>query len=152
MTPSPNRARATRLFVGGLVGWHGGLALAAITGIVIGGTVGLLSALIGAALAVAYYAIGQGVQMQYADAPPRTLRAASLVSYVVRVSLLGGLLWASIVWPTIMAALDARGLFAGIVLGVLGWLAGLVVVFRKLRVPTFDEPDPVRYDPPGEDC
>jgi hypothetical protein len=68
------------------------------------------------------------------------------------VSLLGGLLWASIVWPTITSALDARGLFAGIVLGVLGWLAGLVVAFRKLRIPTFDEPDPVRYDPPREDC
>ena len=152
MTPSPNRVRATRLFVGGLVGWHGGLALAAITGVVIGGTIGLLSALIGAALAVAYYAIGQGVQMQYADAPPRTLRAASVASYVVRVSVLGGLLWASIVWPAIMSALDVRGLFAGIVLGVLGWLAGLVVAFRKLRVPTFDEADPVRYDPSREDC
>ena len=151
MTPSPNRERATRLFVGGLVGWHGGLALAAITGVVIGGTIGLLSALIGAALAVAYYAIGQGVQMQYADAPPRTLRAASVASYVVRVSLLGGLLWASIVWPTITSALDARGLFAGIVLGVLGWLSGLLVAFRRLRVPTFDEADPVRYDPPRED-
>jgi hypothetical protein len=152
MTPSPNRVRATRLFVGGLVGWHGGLVLSAVAGIILSGGVGLLSGLIGAALAVAYYAIGQGVQMQYADASPQTLRAASIASYVVRVSLLGGLLWASIVWPTITSALDARGLFAGIVLGVLGWLAGLVVAFRKLRIPTFDEPDPVRYDPPREDC
>ena len=32
-----------------------------------------------------------------------------------------------------------RALFAGIVLGVLGWLTGLVVAFRKLRVPTFGE-------------
>jgi hypothetical protein len=70
----------------------------------------------------------------------------------VRVSLLGALLWGSIVWPVVMTALDARGLFAGIVLGVLGWLTGLVVAFRKLRVPTFDEPDPVRDDPPGPGC
>ena len=152
MTPSPNRVRATRLFVGGLLGWHGGLALAAVTGILLSGGIGLLSALIGAALAVLYYAIGQGVQIQYADAPPRTIRAASLASYVVRVSLLGGLLYASIVWPSIVAAVDVRGLFAGIVLGVVGWLSGVVIAFRKLRVPAFDEPDPVRYDPPRPGC
>jgi cbb3-type cytochrome oxidase subunit 1 len=40
-----------------------------------------------------------------------------------------------------MAAVDVRGLFAGIVLGVVGWLAGVVIAFRKLRVPTFDEAD-----------
>jgi len=152
MTPSPNRVRATRLFVGGLLGWHGGLALAAIAGILLSGGIGLLSALIGAALAVLYYAIGQAVQIQYADAPPRTIRAASLASYVVRVSLLGGLLYSSIVWPSVVVAVDARGLFAGIVLGVVGWLTGVVVAFRKLRVPVFDEPDPVRYDPPRPGC
>ncbi|HET7724923.1 MAG TPA: hypothetical protein VFK68_09810 [Propionibacteriaceae bacterium] len=138
MTPSANRLRATRLFVGGLVGWNGALVVAAVVGALLAGVTGLLSALVGAALALAYYAIGQGVQMQYADAPPRTIRAASIASYVVRVSLLGLLLWASLSWPAIMAALDARGLFAGIVAGVLGWLVGLVVAFRRLRVPTYD--------------
>ncbi len=152
MTPSPNRVRATRLFVGGLIGWHGGLALAAVLGLLLSGGTGLLSGLIGAALAVLYYAIGQAVQIQYADAPPRTIRAASVASYVVRVSLLAGLLYASFVWPAAMAAVDARGLFAGIVLGVVGWLTGLVIAFRKLRVPTFDEADPGRYDPPGPGC
>ena len=152
MTPSLNRARATRLFVGGLIGWHGGLVLAAIAGVIISGTVGLFSSLIGAALAVAYYAIGQGVQMQYADAPPKTLRAASILSYVVRVTLLGALLYASSMWPALMAALDTRGLFAGVVLGVVGWLTGLVVMFRTLRVPVFDPPDPSGYDPPVQGC
>jgi ATP synthase protein I len=152
MTPSPNRVRATRLFAGGLVGWHGGLALAAVVGLLLGGAVGLFSALIGAALAVFYYAIGQGVQMQYADASPQTIRTASIASYVVRVSLLGGLLYATIVWPGVIAAVDVRGLFAGIVLGVVGWLTGLVIAFRKLRVPTFDQADSGRYDPPGPGC
>ena len=152
MTPSPNRARATRLFVGGLLGWHGGLALAAIVGILLSGGIGLVSALIGAALAVLYYAIGQAVQIQYADASPRTIRTASLASYVVRVSLLGTLLYASIVWPAVMAAVDTRGLFAGVVLGVVGWLTGLVLMSRTLRVPVFDAPDPARYDPPVQDC
>lgn len=152
MTLSPNRVRATRLFVGGLLGWHGGLALAAIVGILLSGGIGLVSALIGAALAVLYYAIGQAVQIQYADASPRTIRTASLASYVVRVSLLGTLLYASIVWPAVMAAVDVRGLFAGIVLGVVGWLTGVVIAFRKLRVPAFDEASPVRYDPPRPGC
>ena len=152
MTPSPNRVRATRLFVGGLLGWQGGLVASAVAGVLIHGAVGLVSALVGAALALAYYAIGQGVQMQYADAPPQTIRTVSVASYVVRVSLLGALLWASIVWPSVINALDTRALFAGIVLGVVGWLTGLVVAFRKLRVPTFDEGDPVRYDPPRPGC
>lgn len=152
MTPSPNRVRATRLFTGGLIGWQGGLVVSAVTGVVIDGVVGLLSALIGAGLALAYYAIGQGVQMQYADASPQTLRTASVTSYVLRVSILGALLWASIVWPFVMQALDAPALFAGILLGVLGWLVGLVVAFRKLRVPTFDEPGSVRDDPPRPGC
>jgi hypothetical protein len=152
MTPSPNRVRATRLFVGGLLGWHGGLALAAIVGILLSGGIGLVSALIGAALAVLYYAIGQAVQIQYADASPRTIRTASLASYVVRVSLLGALLYASTTWPALMAALDTRGLFAGVVLGVVGWLTGLVLMSRTLRVPVFDPPDPARYDPPVQDC
>jgi len=152
MTPSQNRARATRLFVGGLLGWHGGLALAAIAGIIISGMVGLFSSLIGAALAVAYYAIGQGVQMQYADAPPKTLRAASIVSYVVRVTLLGALLYTSTTWPALMAALDTCGLFAGVVLGVVGWLTGLVIMFRKLRIPAFDNADSAGYDPSRQDC
>lgn len=152
MTPSPNRVRATRLFAGGLLGWHGGLVLSAVVGILLSGGVGLLSGLIGAALSVAYYAIGQGVQMQYADASPQTLRTVSVASYVVRVSLLGALLWASIVWPSVINALDTRALFAGIVLGVIGWLIGLVLAFRKLRVPTFDQAEPVRDDPPGPGC
>jgi hypothetical protein len=140
MTPSPNRVRATRLFLGGLLGWHGGLALAVIVGILLSGGIGLVSALIGAALAALYYAIGQAVQIQYADASPRTIRTASLASYVVRVSLLGSLLYASLVWPSFMAAIDVRALFAGILLGVVGWLTGVIIAFRKLRVPTFDEP------------
>lgn len=139
--PSPNRTRAAQLLVGGLVGWHGGLAASVIVGILVGGTIGMLSALIGAALALVYYAIGQGVQVQYADAEPRVLRTASVGSYIVRVLVLGALLAAALQWPSVLAALDTRALFVGIVLGVLGWLTGLILRFRKLRVPVFDEPD-----------
>lgn len=150
--PSPNRTRAAQLLVGGLVGWHGGLAAAVVVGILLGGTLGMLSALIGAGLTLVYYAIGQGVQIQYADAEPRVLRAASVWSYLVRVGVLGALLWAALQWPSVLASLDARALFTGIVLGVLGWLTGLILRFRKLRIPVFDEHEPARYDPSGHDC
>lgn len=133
--PSPNRSRAAQLLVGGLVGWHGGLAAGVVIGILVGGTVGMLSAVIGGALTLVYYAIGQGVQIQYADAEPRVLRAASVWSYLVRVGVLGALLWGALQWPSVLASLDARALFSGIVLGVLGWLAGLIVKFRRLRIP-----------------
>jgi hypothetical protein len=150
--PSPNRTRAAQLLVGGLVGWHAGLAAAVVVGILLGGTVGMLSALIGAALTLVYYAIGQGVQIQYADAEPRMLRAASVWSYMVRVGVLGALLWGALQWPSVLASLDARALFTGIVLGVLGWLTGLILRFRKLRIPVFDEPEAARDDPSGHDC
>jgi hypothetical protein len=149
---SPNRTRAAQLLVGGLLGWHGGLAAAVVVGILLGGTVGMLSALIGAALALVYYAIGQGVQIQYADATPTVLRAASIWSYVVRVVALGALLAAALQWPSLLASLDTRALFAGIILGVLGWLTGLILRFRTLRIPVFDEPETTQYDPSGHDC
>lgn len=151
-SPSPNRTRAAQLLVGGLVGWHGGLAAAVVVGILLGGTIGMLSALIGAALTLVYYAIGQGVQVQYADAAPKVLRTASLWSYVVRVAVLGAVLCAALQWPSVLASLDTRALFAGIVLGVLGWLTGLILRFRKLRVPVFDEPETTQHDPSGHDC
>ena len=151
-TLSPNRTRAAQLLVGGLVGWHGGLAAAVVVGVLLGGTVGMLSALIGAGLTLVYYAIGQGVQVQYADAEPRLLRTASIGSYVVRVAALGAVLWAALQWPSVLASLDTRCLFVGIVLGVLGWLTGLILRFRKLRVPAFDEPESTQYDPSGHDC
>lgn len=150
--PSPNRTRAAQLLVGGLIGWHVGLATAVGVGILLGGTVGLLSAVIGAALTLIYYAIGQGVQVQYADAEPRVLRTASVGSYLVRVVALGAVLAAALQWPSILASIDTRALFAGIVLGVLGWLTGLILRFRKLRIPAFDPPDSTRYDPSGHDC
>jgi hypothetical protein len=149
---SPHRTRAAQLLVGGLVGWHGGLAAAVVVGILLGGRVGMLSALIGAALSLVYYTIGQGVQIQYADAEPRVLRAASVWSYLVRVGVLGALLWGALQWPSVLASLDARALFTGIVLGVLGWLTGLILRFRKLRIPVFDEPRSARDDPSGHDC
>jgi hypothetical protein len=65
---------------------------------------------------------------------------------------LGALLAAALQWPSLLASLDTRALFAGIVLGVLGWLTGLILRFRTLRIPVFDEPETTQYDPPGHDC
>ncbi len=135
---SANRDRAARLLVGGIIGWHAGLVAAIVTGALLGGVLGAVSAMLGAAMTLVYYTVGQGVQVQFADAPPRTLRTASVWSYVVRVTVLGALLWAVIQWPSILALLNTGGLFAGIVLGVLGWLVGLVAMHRRLRIPVFD--------------
>jgi hypothetical protein len=90
--------------------------------------------------------------VQYADAEPKLLRTASVWSYLMRVAALGAVLWATLQWPSVLASLDTRALFAGIVLGVLGWLTGLVVRFRKLRIPAFDEPESTQHDPSGHDC
>lgn len=136
---SANRDRAKRLFLGGQVGWLVGMLLGLGAGAVIAGPIGAVSALGGSGLALAFHAIGQGVQIVVADAPARTVRAASVLSYVVRVGLLALLLSGAIGRPDILALFDARSIFAGIVCGVLGWIVGLVTTFRRLRVPVFDE-------------
>lgn len=151
MNPSSSRGQATRLFVGGLIGWHFGLVLAAIIGALIGAVSGFVSGLLGAGLALFFYAVGQVVQIVFAEAPVRMLRTASITSYVVRVTLLGVLLYATIASPELLSGLDVRGLFVGIVLGVLGWLTGLVITHHNLRIPIYDLPLS-GDDPPSKDC
>ncbi len=142
MSPRVSRTRqnATRLLLGGLAGWHVGLLLGVGLGIITRQVPGLVGALLGAALALAYFAIGQGVQVLVADADPRQVKNASVGSYVLRVTLLGMLLLWFLNHPQSLARLDTLGLFCGICSGVLGWLAGLIVTFRRLRIPVFDDP------------
>lgn len=139
-TPSLAATRARRLLAGGLAGAH----VAAVTCVGIfmirDGLAGLASAALAAAMVLFFYILGQWVQVQVADAPARTVFRASVASYILRVAALGGLLFVYVNNATADSRLLAAPVIITAVATVVGWIAGEVVVFSRLRIPHFDEP------------
>ena len=134
-------SRARRLLVGGLLG-----ALAAGAAAVVG--CGVADGAPGAAVAggavvavVAFFALGQAVQVWCADLDPRLVLVAALTSYVVRVGALGGLVLGVLAQPGPWTAHRPAALGAALA-AVAGWLAGEIWVYARLRIPVYDESDP----------
>ncbi|WP_432557914.1 hypothetical protein [Granulicoccus sp. GXG6511] len=138
--PSIAVVRARRLLAGGLAGAH--VAALTCVGIFLvrDGLPGLASAGLAAAMVVLFYTVGQWVQIQVADAPARTVFRASVASYIARVAALGGLLFLYLGNASGESRLLAAPLVITAVATVVGWIAGEVIVFSKLRIPNFDEP------------
>ncbi|HHV21901.1 MAG TPA: hypothetical protein GXZ30_10270 [Propionibacterium sp.] len=138
--PSIAAGRARRLLAGGLMGAH----VAALTCVGIfmirDGLPGLASAGLAAAMVVLFYTVGQWVQVLVADAPAQTVFRASVLSYIARVTALGGLLFVYLGSATGGEGLLALPLIVTAVATVVGWITGEVIVFSKLRIPNFDEP------------
>lgn len=137
--PSPNVQRARKLLLGGLVGGHlAWLACVAAFGVA-GGVRGAASAALGGVVALAFFTIGQAVQIRVADADPRRVLFASLVSYAVRIGALGGLLALAMANRERLSGLDPTAVAIGSIAVVVGWLAGEIRIFVRLRIPVFDE-------------
>ncbi|MEA5053222.1 MAG: hypothetical protein VB093_07250 [Propionicimonas sp.] len=135
---SPNRLRARRLLLGGLAGGHiAGFATVVVFGFA-SGLVGALSAAVAAVVVIAFFTIGQGVQVVVADAEPRVVLISALASYAFRVSVLGVLLMVVLGNPVTFAALDRIGLVVATIATVIGWLVGEFWVFARLRIPVYD--------------
>lgn len=143
--PSPLAARATRLLVGGLVGGHGGLALSVVVSLIVAGAGAAVSAVLGAALVIAFFSIGQAVQIIVADRRPSQVLMAALASYAVRVAALGGLLLAYLNNTERFSTLVPGAFLAAVIVTVLGWLGGEIWTFTRLRIPVFD----TEYVPDG---
>jgi len=139
--PSPNVLRARRLLAGGAVGGH--LALLTCVGVflVTGGVAGGASAAVAGVLTIAFYTIGQAVQVLVADADPRRVLVASLASYIGRVAALGALLGLALANQSRLAVMDPTAVVVTTIAVVIGWLAAEVWVFSRLRIPVFDEMD-----------
>lgn len=138
--PSLSARRARRLLAGGLVGGHAVALICVGVFAVRDGLPGLASAALAAALVVLFYTVGKTVQVRYADAAPTTLFRASIMSYVLRVSLLGALLVAYFRFADDSSRLLPLPLLVTSVATVVGWLAGEILVYSRLRIPNFDEP------------
>ncbi|MFV0452866.1 MAG: hypothetical protein ACK5LS_11620 [Propioniciclava sp.] len=132
--------RARRLLQAGLIGGHLAAAACIATFWFIGGPQSGTSALVAAAATLAFYTVGLAVQVAVADAPPRRILIASLLSYASRVSVLALLA----VWLTTGAAsplrLDASAVVVTTIGVVLGWLIAELRTYARLRIPVFDPP------------
>jgi hypothetical protein len=138
-TPSPNVMRARRLLAGGALGGHAALVSCVVAFAIAGGVPGAVSAALAGILTVAFFTIGQAVQVLVADADPRTVLFASLVSYIARVGGLGALLALALANADRFKAMNTTAVAVTTIAVVLGWLAAEIWVFSRLRLPVFDE-------------
>ena len=150
--PSPNVARARRLLAGGALGGHVALLVAVVAFGLAGGVAGAVSAALAGVLTVTFFTIGQAVQVLVADADPRTVLFASMLSYIARVGGLGALLAVALANADRFEAMDTTAVAATTIVVVLGWLAAEIWVFPRLRIPVFDETErPSDTTAPGGD-
>jgi hypothetical protein len=137
--PSANVMRARRLLAGGAIGGHSILlSCVAIFGLS-GGVAAAISAALAGVLTVAFFTIGQAVQVMVADADPKTVLVAALASYIARVGGLGALLALALANADRLTAMDTTAVAVTTIAVVLGWLAAEIWVFSRLRLPVFDE-------------
>lgn len=134
---SPQRQRAWRLLRGGLWGLLGAAVPTLLLCGLLAGTAGLRSAAVAAAVVLAFFALGQTLQLAVADASPRIALVVALTSYVLRVVLLGVLLSAVLNSP-VTGGLHAGSLLGSTVAATLGWITGEVIAFTRLRIPVFE--------------
>lgn len=155
---SPSMRRAQRLLVAGLLGGHVAALLASLFFFLWRGPASGFSALIAAVIALAFYTIGQAVQVAMADASPQRVLTASLASYAIRVSALAGLLILTTQAESRLAGVDRVAVVVGTLSVVTGWLAAEIWTFARMRVPIFDstedeaDPEGVAVQPGDPSC
>ncbi len=139
--PSVHVVRARKLLYGGLVG---GVTAAVLSMVGFGlgmGLRGLASAALASVMVLFFYSVGQLVMVRFADAGARLLLSVALASYTGRVVVLGLvlLLYArfSDHFPVVPMVV-----FLSTIAVVVGWLVVEVIVFSRLRISVYDEPEP----------
>jgi len=140
----PDAQRRAATAVGGAIGGHTGALVCTAAFFALKGPMSGVSCLLACAVTLAFYVIGQAVQVRMADADVTRVLTASLVSYGVRVSALGGLLAIALSQQERLALMDPTAVVAGTLTVVVAWLAAEIVAFSRLRFPVFDEPAPKR--------
>lgn len=130
------------MLLGGLLAAHiAGLTVLGL-GLATGGAIGALSVVIGFALVVVFFSLGQAIELVALELRSTLGLIVTLASYGVRVICLG--LALRLVIAAGADRLSPEWLFAGVVAGVLGWVSGIVIVAARQRVPVFDND----YQPP----
>jgi ATP synthase protein I len=138
--PSDNVLRARRLLAGGALGGHAVAFLVVGLCFALRGPAGGISAAIAALGVLAFFGIGQLVQVWVADADPHVVLVAALGSYVFRVGLPAVALMLLTRDPARLAGMDRPAVAIATIAVVLGWLVAEVWTFAHLRIPVFDPP------------
>ncbi len=144
---TPNQARALTLLKAGAIGGHAGAAAA--TGFFLG-TRGLASGLwclLAAGVTLAFYIVGQAVQVRIADEETQRVLVASLVSYGVRVGALGGLLALAVTQADRLETMDPTAVVVGTLTVVVTWLTAEVFAFSRMHIPLYEPPSRKRGTP-----
>lgn len=135
---NPNRRRALRLLLGGLLA---ALAAAVATslGFLIGsGPASGLAGAVASLVVIGFFAAGQGLQAAVADASPRVGLVVALGSYAVRVTLLGVVVLGSLGGPDRLPGADPVAVVVATIAVTIGWVSGEVAAYHRLRIPVFD--------------
>lgn len=140
--------RAKEMMMGGLVAGHVvgitiiGLALA------LGGAGAALTAALGFAAVVIFYAIGQMLEVVASELEPTQGLGLVLVSYAVRVIGIAAGLWFILGHPSVAPHVSDGWLVLSVAGTVIAWVSGVVFVASRQHVPVFD----TEYEPPSMDA
>lgn len=138
--PSAASIRARRLLVGGALGGHAAALIVIGIFFVTRGPAAAVSSAVTALAVLAFFGLGQLVQVWVADAAAQIVMMAALGSYIFRVGLPTIALIAVSADPQRLADMDRTAVAVTAIVVVLGWLAAEIVTFTRLRIPVFDPP------------
>lgn len=110
-----------------------GLALA------VDGVSGLITAALGFAAVIIFYAIGQALEVVATEMDPMQGMGLVLVSYGVRVVGIAAGLWAILSLESVAEHVIDLWLVVSVTATVLAWVTGVVLVASRQRVPVYDE-------------
>lgn len=144
VTPATRRAR--QMMIGGLIAGHvAGLTILGCA-LAFGGAGAALTAALGFAAVVIFYSIGQAIEVVASELDPFQGMALVLVSYAVRVIGIAAGLWAILALPAVAPHIRDGWLLLSVAGTVLAWVAGVVAVAARQRVPVYD----TEYQPPEQ--
>lgn len=136
--------RAKEMMVGGLVFGHAvGLTVIGLAA-ALGGADAAMTAALGFASVVIFFAIGQWIEVIACELEPTQGMGLALASYVVRVIGLGAGLWFILENPAVAPHVTRGWLLLSVVGTVVAWISGVVWVASRQRVPVYDK----EYEPP----
>lgn len=138
---SGNKRRARQLLAGGAKGGHAAALIVIGVFYFVGGPSAALSAALAALGVLAFFGLGQAVQVWVADAEPQTVLLAALGSYMFRVGLPAAALILLARDPSRLAGTDRVAIALSAIAVVLGWLTAEIWTFSRLRIPVFDPPE-----------
>lgn len=130
--------RARQMMMGGLALGHLAGIICFVLALVIDGADGALTVVLGFAAVVIFFAIGQAIEVVACEMEPIQGMALVLVSYGARVIGVAAGLWFILNLPAVAPRILDGWLLLAVTATVFSWIAGVVLVASRQRVPIYD--------------